>query len=122
MTSDNPNPKQILAIVANEAMAEIIPAMLGYAEYKCDSAHEHKAILRMLRRANKYDLVICQVAALEKEEKFLAWALGTKTPIISFAARPLNGLPQVIRERCIFLQVPFEREQLLAVVRRAFGG
>jgi DNA-binding NtrC family response regulator len=122
MTSDKPNPKRILAIVANGAMAEIIPAMLGYADYKCDSAHEHKAILRMLRRASKYDLVICHVAVLEKEEKFYSWALRTKIPIISFAARPLNGVPEVIRERCIFLQVPFEREQLLAVVRGVFGG
>jgi DNA-binding NtrC family response regulator len=118
MKFDNPT-KRILVITIDEPLAEVIPALLRDA-YQCDSAYEHEAVLEALRQADEYDLIICQVAALEREEKFLAWALRTEIPIISMAVRPVNQVSKVIRERCIFLQVPFEKEQLRAMVRGVF--
>jgi len=97
--------------------------MLRTAGYECNALSEHKAILRVLKRIGKYNLLLCQVSALEKEEKLRTWALGAgkAIPIVAFAARSPEDIPKVIYERCNFLQVPFDREQLLKIVRETLN-
>jgi len=97
--------------------------MLGTAGYECDEAWGHKAVLRALKRIEKYDLLFCQVSALEKEDKLLTWVLsrGKDIPVVACAARPREQVPKRIYDRCIFLQILFEREQLLSVVREALN-
>lgn len=109
----------ILVIAHDEPIGEIVAAMLRTAGYECDEVYGHKAILRVLNRVEKYNLLFCQVAALEDEEKLLTWALGAgrDTPLIACAGRSREQIPKVIYERCTFLQGPFDREQLLNVVR-----
>jgi DNA-binding NtrC family response regulator len=96
--------------------------MLRAASYECDGIWEHKAILRALKRIEMYDLLFCQVSALEKEDKLLTWVLshGRDIPLVACAARSREQVPAAIYERCTFMQVPFERQQLVSVVQRAF--
>ena len=121
-TSANPV-LNILVIAHDEPIGEIAAAMLRTAGYECDEVWGHKAILRALKRVEKYDLLFCQVAALEDEEKLLTWALGAgrDTPLVASALRSREQVPKVIYERCTFLQGPFDREQLLNVVREALN-
>lgn len=114
---------KILVIAHDEPIAEIVAAMLRTAGYECDGVWGHKAILRVLKRVEEHDLLFCQVAALEDEEKLLTWALGAgkDMPIVATAGRTPGYIPKVIYERCTFLQAPFEREQLLTVVREALN-
>lgn len=97
--------------------------MLRAASYQCDGSWEHKAILRALKRVEKYDLLFRQVSALEREDKLLTWILthGRDIPLVACAARSREQVPKAIYERCTFLQVPFEREQLLTIVREALN-
>jgi DNA-binding NtrC family response regulator len=97
--------------------------MLRTAGYECNALWEHKAILQALVRIEEYDLLFCQVSALEEEEKLLTWALGAgkDMPIVATAGRTPGCIPKVIYERCNFLQAPFDREQLLAIVRDALN-
>src|SRR5712691_3885082 len=92
--------------------------MLQTAGYECGAERGHEATLEALKRASDYDLVFCQVAALEKEEEFLAWALGIGSgiPMATTAGRTPGYIPRVILERGRFLQMPFEMEQLLTIV------
>lgn len=117
-TSDNPVLK-ILVIVRDEPIVEIAAAMLRTAGYECDAVSEQIAILHALKRVENYNLLFCQVAALEEKEWLLTWALGAgrNMPIVATAARSPGYIPEVICERCTFLQAPFDREQLLNIVR-----
>jgi DNA-binding NtrC family response regulator len=119
-TSANPV-LRILVITEDEPLGEIVAAMLRAADYESDAVSEQKAILRVLKKVEDYKLLFCQVAALEEEERLLTWALGAgrDMPIVACAARSREHIPKVIYERCIFLQVPFDREQLLNIVREA---
>ena len=98
--------------------------MLRSADYECDAVSGQTAILRELKRVEDYKLLFCQVAALEEQEQLLTWALGggRDTPIVACAARSREHIPKVISERCTFLQVPFDREQLLTIVREVLKG
>ncbi len=121
-TSPNPVPR-ILVIAHEEPIGEIVVAMLRGEGYDCDSVCEQKAIFRVLKRAENYSLLVCQVAALEETKKLLTWALGAgrDIPIVACAVRNREHVPKVIYERCTFLQLPFEREQLLTVVRETLN-
>ena len=112
-------------MVANdEAMGEILPAMLSTGGYECNAVWVHKAILRMLKQVNKYDLLLCQMAALEREEKLLTWILGDGkgTPLVVAAARSWPEIPKIIQKRCSYLQMPCDREQLLLNVQETLDG
>jgi DNA-binding NtrC family response regulator len=117
-TSTDP-PKRILVMVHDEPIAEIVPFLLQRAGYECETAWGHEAILDALERGFEYDLVFCQVVALEREEEFFTWTQGAGRgiPIVACAARSPEYVPKAIQERCSLLQVPFERKELLAVVR-----
>lgn len=122
-TTVNPS-KRILVVANDEAMGEILPATLRPAGYECDAVWEHQAILRMLKRVKKYDVLLCQMAALEKEEKLLTWILGDgkDTPLVVAACRSWPQIPRVIQKRCSYLQMPFEREQLLSNIQETLDG
>lgn len=105
-------------MVVDEALAEIVPVMLRSAGYQCDAAYGDKESSEAVGRAETYALIFCQVAVLEKYPEFLSWvSFRRDIPIISAAARPWKDVPKVIRGRCIHLPVPFERDQMLALVR-----
>lgn len=117
-TPSDPVPR-ILVIAHEDPIGEIVAAMLRSAGYACDFVCEKKAILRVLKRVENYNLLFCQVAVLEDVEKLLKWALGAgrDMPIVACAVRKKEHVPKVIYERCTLLQVPFEMDQLLTVVR-----
>ena len=120
MTTANPA-KRILVVASDEPIGEIVAAMLRTAGYECDEAWGHKVVLRALKRIEKYDLLFSQVSALEKEDKLLTWVLsrGKDIPVVACAARPREQVPKRIYDRCTFLQVPFEGQQLVELVRGA---
>lgn len=120
------NPAMRILIVGSDApIAEIVCAMLRATSYECDCVCDHRAILRVLKRIENYDLnydlVFCQVSVLEKEKKLLTWVLGRgrDTPVVACAARSREQVPKAIYDRCTFLQVPFEKQQLVELVRGA---
>jgi DNA-binding NtrC family response regulator len=115
--------RKIVVIIRDEPIAEIVASFLRMEGYECDVVWEQKAILRVIKQLEDYNLVFCQVAVLEDEEKLLTWALEARRdiPIVACAARNRERIPNAIYERCKFLQVPFEREQLLATVREAMN-
>ena len=121
-SSDDP-PKKILVITVDEAIGEIVVSMLQTAGYECSAASRHEETLGALKRASDYDLVFCQVAALEKEEGFLTWALGIGSgiPMVTAEGRTPGYIPKVILERGRFLQMPFEREQLLTIIEETLA-
>jgi DNA-binding response OmpR family regulator len=123
MTTSN-RPKRILVITSDEPIGELFTSVLQSQDYHCDGVWEHKAILRVLRTSRKYDLLLCQVSALENEGKLLKWVLGRARaiPLIAYALRPPEQVPKPIYNRCAFLQGAFVREQLLAVVQEALQG
>ena len=104
-------------------MAEIIPVMLRAAGYECGAVSEHKAILQTVKRVRKHDLIVCQVAVLEREEELLTWVLGIgrDIPVLATAVRSWPEIPEVIQERCSFLRVPFGRDMLLHTVRETLN-
>jgi DNA-binding NtrC family response regulator len=116
-------PKKILVITVDESIGEIVVSMLQTAGYECGAARGHEETLNALTRASDYDLVFCQVAALEKEEEFLKWALGIGSgiPMVTTAGRTPGYIPRVILERGRFLQMPFEREQLLTIIEETLA-
>ena len=116
-------PKKILVITVDEPIGEIVVSMLRTAGYECSTARGREETLDALKRASDYDLVFCQVAALEKEEEFLTWALGIGIgiPMVAAAGRTPGYIPKVILERCRFLQMPFEREQLLTIIEETLA-
>jgi len=118
------NPTKRILVIASEPIAELVTAMLQGEHYECDGVWEHKAILRVLKAVENYDLLFCQVSALENEEKLLKWVLGPARdiPLVAYAARPREQVPKQILNRCTFLQGPFERQQLVAVVQEALRG
>ena len=111
--------KRIVVIALYETAGQVVAEMLRGAGYECDAFWTHEAIPEALKQAANCDLVVCQVAALETEEELLKWALsdGRDVPIVATAGRAPGYLPKFVFERCRFLQEPFERERLLAVVR-----
>jgi DNA-binding NtrC family response regulator len=111
-------PKKIKVITVDEPIGEIVVSMLQTAGYECSAARGHEETLEALMRPAEYDLVFCQVAALEKEEEFLTWALGVGSgiPMVTAAGRTPEYVPRVILERGRFLQMPFDKEQLLTIV------
>ena len=111
-------PKKIRVITVDEPIGEIVVSMLQTAGYECSAARGHEETLEALMRPAEYDLVFCQVAALEKEEEFLTWALGIGSgiPMVTAAGRTPGYVPRVILERGRFLQMPFDKEQLLTIV------
>jgi DNA-binding NtrC family response regulator len=116
--STDPQKKKILVITIEEAIGEIVVSMLRTAGYECNTARGREETLEALKRASDYDLLFSQVAVLEKEEEFLAWALGTGSgvPMVTTAGRTPGYIPSVILERGRFLQMPFDKEQLLTIV------
>jgi len=106
-----------ILVMACEPIAEIVCAMLRSAGYKCDAVRDHKTLLRMLKRLPNYDLLFCQVAALEQEKKFLAWVLGQHIPLVTTAARNWEMVTKPISDRSTaFLKMPFDREQLVELI------
>src|SRR5580704_11694184 len=71
-------PTRILIIANDEPIGEIVADMLRTASYECDAVVERDAILEALKRASDYDLMFCQVAALEKEKEFFTWVLRSE--------------------------------------------
>ena len=123
MKPSTDSPKKILVITIDEPIGEIVVSMLQTAGYECSTARGHEETLEALKRAADYDLVFCQVAALEKEEEFLTWALsiGSGVPMVTTAGRTPGYIPRVILERGRFLQMPFDREQLLNIVEETLA-
>jgi hypothetical protein len=101
--------------MACEPIAEIVGAMLRSAGYKCDAVSD-------LKRLPNYDLLFCQVAALEQEKRFLAWVLGQHIPLVTTAVRNWEMVPKPISDRsAAFLRMPFEREQLVELIGKEFA-
>lgn len=123
VTNSN-RPKRILVITSDEPIGEIVTSMLQSQGYHCEGVWEREAISGALKASEEYDLLFCQVSALEDGEQLLKWVLGPARhiPLIACAVRPPEQVPKSIYDRCTLLHLPFEKQQLVAVVQEALRG
>jgi len=125
-TKDHQRPR-ILILFHDEGLAESFAIVLGAAGYKCDAVWDHKSTMKAMKRVKKdqYDLLFCRVGALEAEKELLAWVMGSgkRTPlVVTSGAWSLEDVPEPIRKRCCaFLQMPVEREELVALIHKVFA-
>jgi cyclic di-GMP phosphodiesterase len=115
---------RILVVDDEESVREIVSAMLNAAGYRCEQAGSGREALGLLESGEEFDLVLSDIlmpdlgglGLLERiKEQFpdLSVVMVTALHEISVALEALrNGAYD-------YLLKPFEREQLLATVRRA---
>jgi DNA-binding NtrC family response regulator len=117
-------PERILVVDDEETICEIIVAMLGGAGYQCQTAESGNSALALLRSGAHFDLIVSGIMMadghgtelLEQTTKeFPAIPLVFATTVSDHSVA-LMALRHGARD---YLIKPFEREELLVVVRRA---
>jgi putative nucleotidyltransferase with HDIG domain len=116
--------ERILVVDDEEAIREVVCAMLQNASYRCEQAGSGVEALRILGEDSNFQLVLTDLMmpeldgvglleALQKQHQDLPVVMVTAVHDISVALAAIrNGAYD-------YLLKPFERDQLLAVVRRA---
>lgn len=117
-----PTPQGNILVQHNEeTIREIACAMLESAGYKCQQAKSPSEALHAIESGQRFDLVLCKV--MECLEEKLIQRFTNKfpdIPMVVWGGRPISVFLQAMREGAYdYLQVPFEREQLVFSVRRA---
>jgi DNA-binding NtrC family response regulator len=93
---------------------------LTHAGYQCRGVASPRGAWRTLNSKAKVDLVLCKV--FESLDNGLIERASKKFPdlsIVTWGARPVEMFMESVRKgACDYLRLPFEREELLEVVRR----
>jgi putative nucleotidyltransferase with HDIG domain len=117
-----PTPERILVVDDEEAIIEIISSMLTWAGYQCVPASSGHKAESLLSSGEDFELMLSGPAELDEmvsferlEERFPDMPLVVVTATQNIAA----VLAYVRKGAYDYLLKPFEREQLLATVRRA---
>ena len=104
-----------------ETIREIVTSMLAKAGHKCMQAETPKETLDILK-TEEIDVVICGILEWldgKEFERMLNTFPGV--PVIVCSASPRKAaLPALQAGAYDFLQKPFESEQLISMVERAF--
>ena len=117
-----PTPERILVVDDEEAIIEIISSMLTWAGYQCVPVSSGHKAESLLSSGEDFELMLSGPAELDEmvsferlEERFPDMPLVVVTATQNIAA----VLAYVRKGAYDYLLKPFEREQLLATVRRA---
>lgn len=114
-------PERILLQHNVEPIREICASMLTSEGYECRQAASPAEALKILKSEEGYALLLCK-AVESVEEKLLEHMAESiaDIPAVVWACRPIPIFLDALRKGAYdYLAVPFEREQLLNVVRRA---
>lgn len=117
--------KRVLVIHREEPIAEIASFLLVEEGYDCRAAWGQPEISLLLESEARFDLLFFHVGALEEYPELFDWTVsgsGRDVPMVLMAARQPTDISGAILDRAsAFLRVPFDREQLSVVVRKAIA-
>jgi putative nucleotidyltransferase with HDIG domain len=115
---------RILVVDDEEAIREIVSSMLATAKYETRQAHSGIEALRILESGEEFDLMLSDLMMAELDGIGLLERTKEKFPdmpvVMVTAVHDISVALAAIRNGAYdYLLKPFEREQLLATVRRA---
>ena len=115
---------RILVVDDDKAVREVIAAMLALANYECREATSGMEALTVLESGQEFDLMLTDLMMRGLDGIALLERSKNKYPlmpvVIVTAVQDISVALAAIRCGALdYLTKPFEREQLLAVVRRA---
>ncbi|MBZ5522402.1 MAG: response regulator [Acidobacteriia bacterium] len=118
------DPESILVVDDEEPIREIISSMLSAAGYKVQQASSGIDALRILSQTGEFELVLSDLMMAELDGIALLERSKERFPdmpvIMVTAVHDISVALAAIRNGAYdYLLKPFEREQLLAIVRRA---
>src|SRR3981081_4312823 len=117
-------PDRILVVDDEEAIREIVASMLSSAGYACKQAGSGMEALAVLNSGEEFELMLSDLMMAELDGIALLERSKEKYPdmpvIMVTAVHDISVALAAIRNGAYdYLLKPFEREQLLAMVRRA---
>src|SRR5512133_766541 len=117
-------PERILVVDDEEPISEIVCSMLRTAGYKCSQAHSGLEALALLDSGEEYELILSDLMMAELDGIGLLERTKERFPdlpvVMVTAVHDISVALAAIRNGAYdYLLKPFEREQLLAIVRRA---
>lgn len=116
--------ERILVVDDEEAIREIVTSMLHSQGYDCSQAASGLAALALLKSGERFDLVLSDLMMADMDGIGLLERTKEKYPempvVMVTAVHDISVALAAIRNGAYdYLLKPFEREQLLATVRRA---
>lgn len=116
--------ERILVVDDEEAIREVVSSMLGSTGYKCQQAGSGKEALAILDSGGQFELILSDLMMAELDGIGLLERTKEKYPdlpvVMVTAVHDISVALKAIRDGAYdYLLKPFEREQLLATVRRA---
>lgn len=124
--SEMPRPsksERILVVKEEETIREIIASMLTRAGYDCQQAGDGLEALALLDSSKGFDLLLAGLTMPNLDGISLLERTKTKypgLPVVIVAVHDLQLAQHALRNGAYdYLSKPFEKEQLLATVRRA---
>src|SRR5450631_2194045 len=117
-------PDRILVVDDEEPIREIVASMLGTAGYACKQAASGMEALAVLNSGEEFELMLSDLMMADLDGIALLERSKEKYPdmpvIMVTAVHDISVALAAIRNGAYdYLLKPFEREQLLAMVRRA---
>jgi cyclic di-GMP phosphodiesterase len=115
---------RILVVDDEETIREIVSSMLAGAQYQSRQAASGKEALALLESGEEFDLVLSDLMMAEMDGNVLLERAKEKFPdvpvVMVTTVSDIQVALQALRNGAYdYLPKPFEREQLLATVRRA---
>jgi putative nucleotidyltransferase with HDIG domain len=116
--------ERILVVDDEESIREIVSSMLNAAGYKCVQAHSGNSALAVLAEQGEFELLLSDLMMSDLDGIGLLEATREKYPdmpcLMVTAVHDISIALAAMRNGAYdYLLKPFEREQLLAAVRRA---
>jgi putative nucleotidyltransferase with HDIG domain len=116
--------ERILVVDDEEAIREIVCSMLAAAHYKCAQASSGQKALALLESGEEFELMLSDLMMADLDGIGLLERTKEKYPdmpvVMVTAVHDISVALKAIRDGAYdYLLKPFEREQLLATVRRA---
>jgi putative nucleotidyltransferase with HDIG domain len=115
---------RILVVDDEEPIREIVASMLRSARYECQQAASGVEALALLNSGEEFELMLSDLMMPEMDGSTLLERIKERYPdlpvVMVTAVHDISVALQAIRDGAYdYLLKPFEREQLLATVRRA---
>ncbi|PYX81511.1 MAG: two-component system response regulator [Acidobacteria bacterium] len=115
---------RILVVDDEEPIREIVVSMLRSARYECQQAASGVEALALLNSGEEFELMLSDLMMPEMDGSTLLERIKERYPdlpvVMVTAVHDISVALQAIRDGAYdYLLKPFEREQLLATVRRA---
>lgn len=118
-----PKPSHVLVQDDEEAIREIVSSMLTASNYKCRGVASPKEVLDIVKSGEQCELVLCGLLETLEEDFFKRMSEQfPDIPMVVLSAYHscVSLFMSALRDGAYdYLQKPFEREELLIVVRRA---